>query len=189
MKEDENKKYRLLIAERVRRIMEIIDLDVPGFAEFLDKSSPHIYGISNGSRPLSEALAKEIGEFLEFDGMKIFNLNSPIPKDIRRVDKLIHFKKENKDNPEYFLSQKPARSVDTFILEVLIKTGFFDNGPKYLSETTKFCKEELNREFVDDELTKGLVYAVKKNILKSEKRSIKLKNGGLGVRQVDVYYR
>ncbi|UTA67275.1 hypothetical protein [Emticicia sp. 21SJ11W-3] len=186
---EENIAYAEKIAYRLRRIMEIIDLDVPGFADFLDKSTPHLYGILNGSRPLSESLAREIGDKLGFDGIKIFNLNSNIPNYINRSEPLLRFKNDNKKNVEYFLSSKSKRSIDSFINEVLIKSGFFDNRYKYLKEITTYCQEELSREFRKDELSKGLRYAVFKGVLKSMKRPILLNDGSLGSRKVDVYFR
>ncbi|MEA5405578.1 hypothetical protein VB776_21740 [Arcicella sp. DC2W] len=186
---EENIEYSEKIANKLRRLMEIIDLEVPGFAEFLDKSPSHLYGILNGSRFLSESFAREIGDKLGFDGMKIFNLNSNIPNYVNKSEALIRFKNDNKKNVEYFLSAKSKRSIDSFINEVLLNSGLFNDGYKYLKEITNYCKEELNREFQQDELSKGLRYAVSKGVLKSMKRPILLNDGSLGSRMVDVYFR
>ena|SRR5690606_1610864 len=181
--------YSQAVAKRVQMIMEIIDLDVAGFAEFLNRHTSHIYGILNLTRKLSEVLAKEIGEKLEFDGSKIFNLNTKIPITISRAELLIRFKAEHKDNPEYFISKKSKRSANTFVSEVLLKSDYFDNGYKYLSEITEYCSKVLNREFVGDQLSKALQYAVKTGTLQSAKKPIKLKRkDSYGSRLVDVYY-
>jgi len=185
---DQKTEYSKAIADRLQLIMEITDLDVPGFAEFFERSTPHIYGILNRNRSLSEVFAKDIGEKLDFDGAKIFNLNVKIPALIAKSEALRRFKIEYRDNPEYFLSTKTNRSVDTFVSEVLLKSDCFNNGYKYLSEVTEYCQSELNREFIDDKLSKGLRYAVSKNLLKSKKKPIKLKKDGFGKRLVDVYY-
>ncbi|WP_196939932.1 hypothetical protein [Sphingobacterium pedocola] len=168
--------------------MNITDLDIAGFAEFFKKSTSHIYGILNHTRPLSEVFATEIGEKLNFDGTKIFNLNTRIPSSISKSDMLIKFKADHKHNPEYFLSSKSDRSANTFVTEILTKSDCFADGYKYLKEIKQYCKAELNREFIEDQLTKALQYAVRTNKLKSTKKPIKLKNGKFGTREVDVYF-
>lgn len=180
--------YSKAIAERIKDIMIIIDLDVAGIAELFGKSTSHIYGIINGTRPLSESFAKEIGEKLGFDGSKIFNLKSRIPTSISKSESLMIFKANYKHNPEYYLSTKFKRSTNTFIVDVLLKSDCFNDGYKYLNEITEYCQLELNKKFIDDQLSKALQYAVKKGVLRSEKRPIKLKNGGFGKRLVDVYF-
>lgn len=184
-----NREYSIAIANRIITIMNITDLDIAGFAEFFSKSTSHIYGILNGTRPLSEAFASEIGKKLGFDGTKIFNLNSRIPNSISKSESLIKFKGDHKHNPEYFLSSKSERSPNSFVTEILIKSDCFADGYKYLNEIKGYCKKILNREFVDDQLSKALQYAVRTNKLKSTKKPIKLKSGGFGTREVDVYFQ
>lgn len=186
--EGKSKEYLIAIANRIKTIMDITDLDVAGFAEFLNKSTSHIYGILNQNRTVSESFATEIGNKLDFDGARIFNLNSRIPSSISKSDLLIKFKANHKHNPEYFLSSKSDRSANTFITEILVKSDCFADGYKYLKEIRKYCAEQLNREFIDDQLTKALQYAVSTKKLKFKKKPILLKNGGFGKRQVDVYY-
>jgi plasmid maintenance system antidote protein VapI len=182
------KDYSEAIADRIKEIMRIIDLDVAGVAELFGKSTSHIYGIINGTRPLSESFAREIGEKLGFDGSKIFNLTSKIPSYISNSEALSLFKKEYKENPEYFLSTKAKRSTNSFVNDILLKSDCFSDGYKYLYEITEYCENELNTVFVGDKLSKALQYSVKQNTLKSTKKPIKLKNGKLGKRLVDVYY-
>lgn len=183
-----NQEYSKAIANRVQTIMKITGLDVAGFAEFFKKSTSHIYGILNNTRVLSEVFAREIGDKLEFDGVKIFNLNSKIPLSISKAEALIKFKIDHEDNPEYFLSTKAKRSPNSFVTDVLLKSDCFKEGYKYLNEVAEYCKTELNKEFVDDQLSKALQYAVKTKVLKSTKKPIVLKGGGFGKRLVDVYY-
>ena len=180
--------YSKDIAQRILTIMEIIDLDIAGFAEFFNKSTSHIYGILNGTRPLSETFAVEIGKKLNFEGNKIFNLNSNLPTSISKCEALVKFKAEHRDNSEYFLSSKSDRSINLFVNDVLIKSGYFDSDYKYLSTIKDYCKIHLNKVFFGDKLSKALQYTVKTGKLKSMKKPIQLKNGGYGKREVDAYY-
>lgn len=188
MKSDRNS-YSTQISKKLLLIMTITDLDIAGFAEFLNRSASHIYGILNQTRPLSDNLASELGKKLNFDGSKIFNLNSRIPNTIDKSEELIKFKKDNAHNEEYFISSKSSRSSNTFVIEVLIKSGYFNNGYKYLYEIKEYCEKELKRIFVKDQLSKALQYAVKIDQLKSVKKNIKLRNGNYGSRKVDVYFK
>lgn len=181
--------YSKAIAERVLTIMKMTDLDVAGFAEMFKKSTSHIYGILNSTRPLSDSFAKEIGDKLGFEGAKIFNLNAKIPIMISKSNHLSKFKIEHKDNPEYFLSTKSKRSNNSFITEILVKSDCFRDGYKYLSEIKEYCLKEFEREFINDQLSKALQYTVKLGLLKSAKKPIKLKNGNTGNRMLDVYFK
>lgn len=69
--------YSESIAKRIKSIMIMSDLDIAGFAEFFEKSTSHIYGILNKTRPLSESFSTEIGQKFDFGGTKV-------PQDIPR---------------------------------------------------------------------------------------------------------
>lgn len=185
---NETIEYSKSIADRILLIMKIADLDVAGFAEFFKKSTSHIYGILNTTRPLSDSFAKEIGDKLGFEGTKIFNLNIKLPQTIKS-SQLSKFKIEHKDNPEYFLSTKSKRSNNSFITEMLLKSDCFTDGYKYLNEIKEYCSKELDKEFISDQLSKALQYTVKLGLLKSTKKPIRLKNGNNGKRMVDVYFK
>jgi len=179
--------YNKLIADKLRRIMAITDLNIIGFAEFLDKQSSHLYGILNGSRILSIALAKHIGECLGFDGIKILNPNYSIPMKIARSENLIAFKRDNIANASFFASGNIDRSINRFVLEVLIPSGLFSK-PVYLSEIIIFSRVHFDKNYSSDQLSKALRYAVLSGKLNSRKEPIKLKNGNPGLRLVDVYF-
>lgn len=183
----EGDSYNKSIVDKLKRIMTITDLDVNGFAEFLGRQSSHIYGILNGSRILSIPLARLIGEKLGFDGTKILNPNYLIPAKISRSENLISFKKDNAANSIYFASKKIDRSVNRFVLDVLIPSGLFSE-PRYLFEALQFSKKHFDKDFSSDQLSKALRYTVKTGSLRTNKERIKLKNGEYGSRLVDVYY-
>lgn len=183
----EHEAYNKEVIKRVLLIMEIVDLTVDGFAAFVEREPSHIYGVLNGSRSLSESLALKIGKRLGFNGAKIFKLSSEMPSNISKSDILIQFKKDNKENLKYFQSSATERSINAFILEILLKEGFLKE-PQYLRDIEIYSKDILKRTFVGDQLSKALRYAVKVGKLKSKKAPIKLKDGGFGTRQVDVYY-
>jgi len=184
---DQSKTYSEALAERLRDIMNILGMTVSGFAEFIGRDSSHIYGILNLTRPFSDSFAVHIGNKLGINGAKVLNLNIAIPQSVSRTETVITFKKENKNVPEYFLSTKNDRSIDSFISEILIKSEFLMT-PRYLNEIELFIESEYNKTFIGDQLSKALRYSVKKGILISEKRPIRLTNGNLGKRKVDVYW-
>lgn len=120
-------------------------------------------------------------------GAKILNLNVTIPSSISKAEAVINFKRENKDNPEYFLHGKTDRSIDVFVSEILAKSDFL-KIPRYLNEIESYIETEFQKIYIDDQLSKALRYAVTKKTLKSEKKPIKLKNGDFGKRLLDVYW-
>ncbi|MDR2271259.1 MAG: helix-turn-helix domain-containing protein [Sphingobacterium sp.] len=184
---DQSKTYSESLAERLREIMNILGLTVSGFAEFIGRDSSHIYGILNLNRPFSHALAEDIGKKLNVNGSKIFNLNVPVSQSIAKTESFHEFKKDKRNNPEYFSSTLTDRSIDLFISRILIKSPFLKE-PRYLNEIELFVCTEYKKTFTNDQLSKALRYSVKKGVLVSEKRPIRLTNGNFGKRQVDVYW-
>ncbi|MNH31903.1 hypothetical protein D3C79_923080 [compost metagenome] len=57
-----------------------------------------------------------------------------------------------------------------------------------MNEIELFVCSEYKKTFTNDQLSKALRYSVKKGVIKSAKKPIKLKNGGVGKRLVDVYW-
>lgn len=184
---NQDKTYNERLANRLREIMNILGMTVSGFAEFIGRDSSHIYGILNLTRPFSDSLAVHIGNKLGINGAKVLNLNIAIPPSVSKSETVTIFKKEYKGVPEYFLSTKNDRSIDSFISEILSKSKFLTT-PRYLNEIELFIKSEYNKTFIGDKLSKALRYSAKKGILMSEKRPIRLTNGSLGKRRVDVYW-
>lgn len=179
--------YSQQMAIRLRQIMNHLGLTVAGFAIFIDRETSHIYGILNVSRDFSDALAEHIGKLTGIKGATIKNINTDIPSSISKCDKIVEFRKSHKDNKEYFLNTKTDRSIDAFISDILVKANFLKT-PRYLSEIEEFIASKYDKNFSKDKLSKALRYAVSKETLKSEKRTIKLQNGNFGKRLVDVYW-
>ncbi len=175
------------MAKRLREIMNILGMTVAGFAEFIGRDSSHIYGILNLTRPFSHALAADIGKKLNVNGSKILNLNVPISQTIAKTESVHEFKKNKRNNPEYFSNTLTDRSINSFISKILRKSSFLKE-PRYLNEIEIFVCSEFKKTFTNDQLSKALRYSVKKGVIKSAKKPIKLKNGGLGKRLVDVYW-
>ncbi|WP_312363135.1 hypothetical protein [Sphingobacterium sp.] len=184
---NQDKTYNERLANRLREIMNILGMTVSGFAEFIGRDSSHIYGILNLTRPFSDSFAVHIGNKLSINGAKVLNLNIAIPQSVSKTESVTTFKNEYKDVPEYFLSTKNDRSIDSFISEILIRSNFLTT-PRYLNEIELFIKTEYNKTFIGDQLSKALRYSVRKGVLMSEKRPIRLTNGSLGKRQVDIYW-
>lgn len=175
------------LANRLRELLNILGMTVSGFAEFIGRDSSHIYGILNLTRPFSDSFAVQIGNKLGINGAKVLNLNIAIPQSVSKAETVTTFKKEYKDVPEYFLSTKNDRSIDSFISEILIRSNFLTT-PRYLNKIELFIKSEYNKTFIGDQLSKALRYSVRKGVLMSEKKPIRLTNGSLGKRQVDIYW-
>ena len=133
----QDKTYNERLANRLREIMNILGMTVAGFAEFIGRDSSHIYGILNLTRPFSHALAEDIGKKLNVNGSKILNLNVPVSQSIAKTESVHEFKKDKRNNPEYFSSTLTDRSIDLFISRILIKSPFLKE-PRYLNEIELF---------------------------------------------------
>lgn len=189
MRSFSNLDYSKSVAERLKEILALIGLEIAGFAQLINRSPAHIYGILNSQRDLSKSLGREIGDKVGFDGNIIFKLNTPIPKSIATTEQMIAFRTKYKDSPEFFTETRKDRSIDYFIQFELIPSGFFTEGYKYVNEIRRFCNDvPYKKGYSSDQLSKGLKYAVSKGLLNSKKEFIKKHNGNLGERLVDVFF-
>ena len=182
-----NTEYDQSIIERIRLIMKITGLEILGLSKLTGISDAHIYSLLNGRRRLTDEVARILGERLDFDGLLIFKLNKEIPLSISKSSKLIKFKETHKLNVGYFSDTKIDRKGSAFIEYELLPTPFF-NQPKYTWEVKEVCKQ-YKRNYTSNEINGYLKYLVTRKLLKSEKRPIKLRNGELGERLVDVFFK
>lgn len=179
--------YNKEISKRIALIIEYTNLEILGFAKFIDVSKDIIYSILSERRILSNKIAKTIGEKLNFDGHIIFNLNVLIPETIKSSEKLILFKKANKHNLNYFVSTWNDKKLSTIIKTKLINRLFFEEH-KYTWEVTNELKKYV-RDINPDLINKQLKYLAETGELKSDKALLKLRNGSYGVREVDIYFK
>lgn len=186
MEKDFDAEYNKKISERIIQILDYAGLEVKGIAVLTGRSIDIFYAIINYRRPLSQELATIIGESLNFDGSIIFNLNTPVPSSIKNSQTLQQFRKDNIHNKDFFIDSWSENKDSTFIEKQLINTGYF-NKPRYAWEVNEKLKSK-GRKLNSDLLSKQLKYFVKKGMLKSKRVPIKLKSGGFGKREVDVYF-
>jgi len=181
-----DKDYNKKISERIVQILDFAGLEIKGIAAMTGKSIDIFYAVISGRRSLSNDLAKIIGDSLDFDGNIIFNLNTTIPTSIKNSKNLSQFRQDNINNKEFFLDTWSKDKDSNFIKRKLIYSEYFSE-PRYAWEVNERLVE-LGRDLDSDLLSKQLKYFVRKGIIKSKRSPIKLKGGGYGKREVDVYY-
>ncbi len=179
--------YTQDVAERLRKIIELTGLEVPGFAAFIGLSESHVYSLLSARREIPTQFAQQLGEQLDFDGIRIFKLNQELPESIRTAPALRKFRKEHHHNKEYFITTKKERSLSHFLEEELLHTSLFEE-PRYVWQVNDACREK-NRKVDSDTLSKHLKYLVSKNLLKSAKKQIQRRDGSLGKRMVTVFFK
>lgn len=185
----ENTLYKESIKNRFKAILVATDLTISGFTQYIGGSESHYYSISNGTRNLSEETAKVIGKKLGFTGEKIFNLTFKIPTNFNKVSELNNFKLSHKTNPEYFRSTLSIRKKSKHVENIINQSTIFDK-PIYLSDAKQKINEYSSlHQYNSDQLSKILNYLVTCGKLSKVERLIKLKNGKLGKRIVDVFFK
>ncbi len=186
----ENKEHLLatrFIAARIRLIMELLDLEVAGFAAFLGRSESNVYALIAGRKRVTWQTAWNLGLKLGFNGNIIFDPDSDIPEAIRDSAAVKQFREEYKTNPEFFLTTKVERNIRYF-LECEILPSPLLNEPRYVWEVSQACKDR-KRDIDSDTLSKKLKQLVSQRKLQSKKMKIKRRNGSYGNRVVDVFFK
>jgi len=187
MKKIKSEAYAEEIVNRVKEVMISAGLEIAGFARICKLSESHVYSLLSGRRPLTEAIALQIGEHIGFNGATLFNLQEKIPSNLKSKELLKSFHKAEKNNVHYFVNSKIDRKPSYFIEFEIVNSEFLSE-PKYVWEINQYCKK-LGKSYNSDKLKKYLKYFAIQKKLKSEKRQIKLRSGKFGKRMVDVFWR
>jgi plasmid maintenance system antidote protein VapI len=187
MDKDEQSNYLALLSERVLLLLKNSGLTITGLSEITNISESHIYALINGNRTLTETIANQLGRPFKLQGWQLIRLDYEIPNNFDKVANLINFRKEFTGNFEYFSETKNNTKTSYFIEYEFLKYPIF-NQPVYLWEIIENLNS-IEKQYPSKELSQILHYLVTKNKLVSEKRPLKLRNGGFGSRIVDVFFR
>lgn len=187
MKKGNEDSYRILIVERIKKIINLSGLELSGFAAFVHISDSHLYAILNGNREVTEDIAERIGSAFNIKGGKILRLNYKIPSRLKKSQELNNFYEENKEVRSYFVNTRSSRKGSYYIENELLQSGIF-NKPVYVWEIKKYC-ESKGTIYTSKKLSQILDYMYKTNKLHRDKRPIKLRNGGYGEKKVYVYFK
>jgi len=187
MQKERQNDYAKTISQRVRELMKLSGLELPGFADYLNLSESHLYAILNGTRDLTEDIADRVASAFDLKGGQILRLNYKIPKNTRKSESLNKFCEENKNVKSYFTHTREERKDSYFIENDLYRTSLFDK-PVYIWEIKEYC-ESVGKKYTSKRLSQILKYMVETKRLKSKKKALKLRNGEYGKRVVDVFYK
>lgn len=182
-----NSDYSKALRERIKKLMMLSGLEIPGFADFIGLSESHVYAIVNGTREVTGEVCSKITKSFHLEEWQFFKLDHKLDKKVINGNKLNKFYDENKGVLSYFINTKEQRKPAYFIENVLLKTKLFDS-PVYVSDVREACKEK-GKEFESKRISQVLKYLVEKKKLRSKKKPIKLKDGKYGNRMVDVYFK
>lgn len=182
-----NTKYSKVLSDRINELIRLSELETSGFAEYTGVSESHVYAILNGTRKLTRKTADKIAEGFNLKGLQLLNLDYKITSKNRNTQKLNKFYSEYKGVKDYFTNTKAERSAAYFFEHELLKTKLFTKAVS-ISEVRDVCKAS-GRNYESKKISQILKYLVKKNILKSKKKPIRLKSGKPGTRIVDVFYK
>lgn len=186
MAKNENAEYSKALGERIKMLMEIAGLELAGIAEFTKISDSHLYSLINGTRNLTGKTAEKLANSFGLEGWMLLNLNHKIPQSIRKSTKLLEFYANFKNVHEYFSENLDTRKASSFIEKKLLNSNFL-LVPKFIWEISAECSS-TGHKYSSKQLSQILTYLVHKQLIKSEKRPIKLRNGKFGKRMVDVFW-
>ncbi|MGN6531957.1 MAG: hypothetical protein ACTHK0_09415 [Ginsengibacter sp.] len=185
------KKASFTSEELRARLLELINLsnlEIPGFAELVNISESHLRSLLNGKRNFTEEMANRIGNPFNLNAAKFLDTNFKLTK--QKINTLIlnKFYEENKVNSAYFLEQKEFRKDSLFIKNNLILKSDFFKSPKFVSDVRERCGE-LDKYFASKKISQILNYFAYTGILERYHDFQIKKNGEKGKRLLSLFYK
>lgn len=168
-------------AERLQRLMFLMELEIPEFADFICYSEPHVYALLNGTRELTDGTISFLEEKLGITDL--FDLDNDVTDRIKAVVAEKKARNEQWEPGDYIrkTGKKLSYALEHQILPLGLTKGWF-SAEQFLEILTG-----LNRKVAIKSLRSSLNYLVAKKVLVSKKVRIPLTDGGLGARLVRVY--
>lgn len=185
MEENSAAIYKQAIIDRMKHIMEILELEVDGFAEFTQISKSHIYALLNTKRGLTIQTAEKIASRINLTGSQLLKLDYPIPLSIRKIAEVKKFHDTYKYNPEYFTRTKEETSISYFFENTLMRTDLFDN-PVNVRQIREACTA-LGKNYSSKKVSHTVDYLSAKKKLYKENKLLLKKNGETGTKQFPFY--
>jgi len=179
--------YSDLVGNRIKSLIELLGLEIAGFAVFTKISESHIYAIINGNRKLTGEVADQMTKDLPINGWQLLQLDYEITSTVKNSRVLKDFYKNYSNNSEYFIDNRTTRKSSQRISDLIKKDATFKNE-QYVWEIREYLKQHKINP-TSKELAQILKYLVVKGELQSKKAPLKLRNGLYGERMVDVYFK
>lgn len=166
--------------------MDKAGLQLVALAEFTGISESHLYGILNGTKKLTGPVADQIATKFNMQGWQLLHLEYALPRSLNTIQELQEFYEEYRHARNFFTHEiklKPATQIEQLLLN-----GNFLNQKRSIAEILAHCKAHgLNLN--SKQLSQHLHYLGQKSLLQKEKQKITLKDGSLGNRLIDVFWK
>lgn len=172
---------------RLNKLMKIAGLEIPGFAEFTNISESHVYAILNGTREVTEDVAKKISNKFGIPSSNLTSRTYKLTEELRNTPLLKKFYIDEKQTKDYFIKTKGERKSSFFIENDLYNSGFFDK-PVYVKDVRDACIQK-EKNYTSKQVSQILNYMADRKLLKRKKKPIQLVNGKAGKRLVEVFYK
>lgn len=182
MTKGQKKEYNRALSQRISELIDISGLSISAFADFIHISESHLYAILNGNRNVAPATLDKIKEALPFKVGDFTLLSRKISK--RNIDftNLNNFKDENK----FRLKQESD-------LSLVIENELMKNGSLFKNSVTtgqiRLYLKQAGKTFSSKMVSQKLEYLVIQGRLNKKQEAMKLKNGEIGKRQINYYFK
>lgn len=184
---ENNKEYSKALGIRIKNLMKVAGLELAGMVEFTKISDSHLYALINGNRTLTGKTADKLTRKFGLEGWMLLKLDYKIPQSIRKATELQEFYSNFKNVSEYFSATQESRKSSVFVENEILNNDFFST-PKFIWEIREVFTKK-GKLYTSKQLSQILTYLVQKKVLKYEKRPIKLRDGKIGKRIVDVFWK
>lgn len=175
------------IALRLGEIIEKSCLNVVCVADYIGISISVLNRILNGQRKISDEIAVDLVAAFELNIFHIYDLEKPLPANLRRSARLRKFLHDHKNEVKYFKTKQLLRTDSQFADEQLLPSRLFDS-PVYIWEIQQYC-HKLGEHLTSARIGQLLDNLVDQQLLYSQKVPIKRRDGSFGDRCVRVYCR
>jgi len=159
----------LIVGKNLNSLLLQSGITITGLAYAIEMSVNHLRTIRLGKASISSRTADKISKFFEIEVSLLFSAKPIKLKNIKSIETLINFYKDNSKNIEFFTNKKEENSLMHFLRKELLKSDFLKTA-RDVKEIKDFCSNQHQRDYTSKALSAQLLRLFEEGYLERRKK-------------------
>jgi len=159
----------LIVGKNLHSLLLQSGITIIGLAYAIDMSVNHLRTIRLGKASISSRTADKISKFFGIEVSLLFSSKPIKLKNIRSIETVNTFHRDNSKNLEFFANKKEENSLMYFLRKELLKSNFLEIE-RDVKEIKQHCLEKYNRNYNSKALSAQLLRLFDEGYLKRSKK-------------------